>query len=47
MTDKIALYLGLFILLAVATDLLLRGSQDVIFLGKKLTDLLHWLAFWR
>lgn len=47
MTDKIALYLGIVVFIAIAADLALRGTTDVVFLGKKLADLLNWLAFWR
>ncbi len=47
MTDKIALYLGIIIFMAITADLFLRGTTDVVFLGKKLADLLDWLAFWR
>ncbi len=47
MTDRIALYLGLFILAVIAGDLLLFGPEHVIFLGKKLYELIEWLAFWR
>ncbi|MFC3118198.1 hypothetical protein [Jhaorihella thermophila] len=47
MTDRLALYLGLAIFAALVGDLLLFGAEHLIFLGKKLTDLIEWLAFWR
>ena len=47
MTDRIALGLGLLIAVAVAADLLIFGSDHMIFLGKKTYELIEWLAFWR
>jgi hypothetical protein len=47
MTNKIALGLGLFLLVALGVDVLLYGAEDLIFLSKKLFELIEWLAFWR
>lgn len=47
MTNKIAIWLGLFLVLAVVTDLLLFGGDNLLFLAKKLFELLDWVAFWR
>jgi len=47
MTDKIALWLGLFIAAAVAADLILFGNQHIVYLGRKLFELTDWMAFWR
>lgn len=47
MTNSIAIVLGLFLVGAITADVMLYGSDHVIFLGKKLTDLLEWMAFWR
>lgn len=47
MTDRIALYLGLLIVGAVGIDILLFGTEHLVFLGKKLFELIEWLAFWR
>lgn len=47
MTDKIALVLGLIIAAALAVDIYLYGSAHMIFLGKKLFELIEWVAFWR
>ncbi len=47
MTDRLALFLGLAIVAALAGDLLLFGADHLIFLGKKLAALIEWIAFWR
>ncbi|GFE49927.1 hypothetical protein So717_16800 [Roseobacter cerasinus] len=47
MTNRIALVLGVFIIGFVMVDMLLFGTEHVVFLGKKLADLIDWLAFWR
>lgn len=47
MTNRIAIFLGLFLLAAAVIDVVLFGNQHMIFLGKKLFALIHWLAFWR
>jgi hypothetical protein len=47
MTNSIALVLGLLILAALGVDLLLHGTEHLVFLGKKLFDLIDWVAFWR
>lgn len=47
MTDRIALVLGLIIAAALAVDIYLYGSTHVVFLGKKLFELIDWMAFWR
>ena len=47
MTDRIALGLGLLIVLMVGLDAFLYGSDHFIFLGKKLMAFIEWLAFWR
>ena len=47
MTNRIALIPGLIILAAIAFDLTTTGGGNLIFLGKKLVDLIEWLAFWR
>ncbi|MBJ6370263.1 hypothetical protein [Sedimentitalea arenosa] len=47
MTNSIALVLGLLILAALGMDLLLHGTEHLVFLGKKLFDLIDWVAFWR
>ncbi|MBV1896983.1 MAG: hypothetical protein KUG70_11025 [Rhodobacteraceae bacterium] len=47
MTNKIALGLGLLLLVLLAVDVLFYGTQNLVFLGKKLFELIEWLAFWR
>lgn len=47
MTNRSAFILALLIIGAISIDVYLYGSQHVIFLGKKLTDLIEWIAFWR
>jgi hypothetical protein len=47
MTNRSAFILGLIIVVAIASDVMLYGSEHVVFLAKKLADLLEWMAFWR
>ena len=47
MTNRIALSLGLFVLVFLTVDTLFNDSQNLVFLGKKLFELIEWLAFWR
>jgi hypothetical protein len=47
MTNKIALGLGLIIVLLGAIDVLYYGTENFVFLSKKLFELIEWLAFWR
>ncbi|MBV1927018.1 MAG: hypothetical protein KUG62_07650 [Rhodobacteraceae bacterium] len=47
MTNKIALGLGLFLFVLLTVDIVFYGTQNLVFLGKKLLELIEWLAFWR
>lgn len=47
MTDRIALFLAILVLTAIVVDIGVFGTQHTVFLGKKLSDLIEWLAFWR
>lgn len=47
MTDRIALALGAVVLAALAADIGLNDSAALIFLGRKGTDLVQWIVFWR
>lgn len=47
MTNTIAFFLALLIIGAVAADVMVYGSDHIVFLGKKLAKLIEWLAFWR
>ncbi|MFY9212500.1 MAG: hypothetical protein WAO69_15385 [Aestuariivita sp.] len=47
MTNPIALVMAVLILGAIAVDVTIYGTAHLLFLGKKLADLIEWLAFWR
>lgn len=47
MTNRIAITLFLLILAAAAADLWLGDGAALLFLTKKLADLIEYLAFWR
>lgn len=47
MTNKIALGLAVLILGAFAVDLLFLGGGLPVFLGRRLAELIEWVAFWR
>ncbi|WP_185956611.1 hypothetical protein [Ruegeria faecimaris] len=47
MTNQIAIWLGILILGCLLVDYAMFGSENLIFLGKKLYTFLDWLAFWR
>ena len=47
MTNSIAVFLGLLILGAVALDVMVYGTEHLLFLARKFADLIEWLAFWR
>lgn len=47
MTNRIAFVLGLIILGAIVFDYVTYGTEHTVFLGKKMTELIEWLAFWR
>lgn len=47
MTNRIAIVLGLIIIGAIVVDYIYYGTEHVVFLAKKLTELIEWLAFWR
>ena len=47
MTNRIALGLGAAIVGLVLVDLLLFGTEHLVFLGKKILELIEWIAFWR
>lgn len=47
MTDRIALALGLIIVAAVIADLALNSGHAMLFLLRKLIDLVEYLAVWR
>ncbi|WP_299145114.1 hypothetical protein [uncultured Tateyamaria sp.] len=47
MTNSNAIFLGLLIIGAITVDVMLYGSEHLVFLGKKFAELLEWIAFWR
>lgn len=47
MTNRIALILAVLLIGAIAVDVFLFGTEHLIFLSKKMLDLIEWLAFWR
>lgn len=47
MTNSIALVLGGLVVGLIAIDLVLFGTEHMVYLGKKMFDLIEWLAFWR
>ena len=47
MTNTLAISLGGIILLALGADAVLNDSAATLFLGRKLIDLIEYLAFWR
>jgi hypothetical protein len=46
-TNRIALWLGLFLVLALIADTMYFGNEHLIYLGRKLSELIEWIAFWR
>lgn len=47
MTNSVAIALGALILGMLAIDGLVYGSEHLIFLARKLLELIEWIAFWR
>lgn len=47
MTNQIAIGLGLLILAGLGLDAALHDGANLLFLLRKLADLIEWLAFWR
>lgn len=47
MTNRIALFLGAALTALIVLDMLLFGTEHIVFLSKKMVDLIEWMAFWR
>jgi hypothetical protein len=47
MTDKLAIWLGAAIVLAIIGDIGLNGGAGLVFLLQKLAVFIEFLSFWR
>lgn len=47
MTNRLAIILGVLIVSTLAVDYAIYGSEHLLFLAKKMFELMDWLAFWR
>ncbi|MDG1472270.1 MAG: hypothetical protein P8Q26_12020 [Ascidiaceihabitans sp.] len=47
MTNPIAVVLGLILIGMIVGDVIVFDAANLLFLGKKLADLIEWIAFWR
>ncbi|WP_198586183.1 hypothetical protein [Roseovarius salinarum] len=47
MTNKLAIILGVIILILLAMDFQYFGLEGTLFLARKLMALIEWMAFWR
>jgi hypothetical protein len=47
MTNTIALYLGMVLLIALGLDIFLNDARALVFLMQKLVGFIEYVAFWR
>ena len=47
MTNSLAIGLGILVLGGITLDLVLQEGDALVFLAKKLIELIEYLAFWR
>ncbi|MCV6586571.1 MAG: hypothetical protein OIF47_13640 [Marinibacterium sp.] len=47
MTDRPAIVVALVLLGLIAADAVLQGGSAGLFVARKGSALIHWLAFWR
>ena len=47
MTDRLAIILGAIVALLIAADLFANGGGVLVFLARKMLDLMEYLIFWR
>lgn len=47
MTNTLSLILAAILIAWISFDVFANDSENLLFLGKKLFDLIEWLAFWR
>ncbi len=46
MTNTIALWIGLLVVVAAIADYLFNGGDALMFLARKFLDLIEWVDFW-
>lgn len=47
MNNRIAIWLGAILITAIVVDVLFFGTDHLLFLSKKMLELIEWVAFWR
>ena len=47
MTNPIAIVLGILIVAALISDMVLTSGTNLLFLAKKFTEFTEWMAFYR
>ena len=46
MTNIIALWIGILLVIAMLADHFLNGGEALLFLARKFLDLVEWVDFW-
>jgi hypothetical protein len=47
LTNLVAFLLALLVIAGIVVDLVFFGADNLVFLSRKLLELIEWLAFWR
>ncbi|WP_295314738.1 hypothetical protein [Roseobacter sp.] len=47
MTNRIAIVLGAVLIALILLDVLFFSAAGIVFTGRRMLDLIDWLAFWR
>ncbi len=47
MSNQLAIFLGIVILIGVGIDYMFFDFSNLLFLSRKMLDLVHYVAFWR
>ncbi len=47
MSDRVALIVAILLVCAVAYDVFFNDAMSIVFLARKGTNLIEWIAFWR
>ena len=47
MTNRLARILAFMITIAFVADIMWFSKEHMIFLGKKMFEMIEWMAFWR